>query len=158
VLVTLPEFARILERVRTWPADQIAALRTRLDGHILAQSSNVAPPARRPPCALLVDGGCSVYDARPLVCRGQHAYDVRECQTHCETGAGETTHLTVVIDAVHGAMSGIATAFHDMGVGAALLDLSRALSIALDDPKVLARGTSGLSTLAGATIACPDSR
>src|SRR5918994_1737030 len=132
VLVTLPELARIVERVRTWPADEIEALKTRLESHILAQSSDVRCPAARPPCAFLVAGRCSIYDARPLVCRGQHAYDVQQCRIHCETGTGETTQLTVVLDAVRGGVSGVVSAFHEMGVGGALLDLSRALSPALE--------------------------
>ena len=81
VLVTLPELTRVVERVQGWPVDQIEALKARLEVHILAQSSDVASPASRPPCALLVDRRCSVYDARPIVCRGQHAYDVQECRT-----------------------------------------------------------------------------
>jgi hypothetical protein len=79
VLVTLPELAQIVERVQTWPVNEIEALRARLEAHILAQSSDAAAPAARPPCAFLVGRRCSVYDARPLVCRGQHAYDVQEC-------------------------------------------------------------------------------
>ena len=152
VLVTLPELARIVEYVRQWPIDQIASLKVRLDAHILAQSSDVASPALRPPCPLLVGQSCSVYDARPLVCHAQHAFDARECQSICETGAGETTQLTVVLDVVQGAASGVATAFHDMGMRADLFDLSRALLLALDNPKILAQGTSGLSSLASAMV------
>jgi Fe-S-cluster containining protein len=152
VLVTLPELARIVERLEAWPVDQIEALKARLEAHISAQSSDVAPPAARPPCALLVGRCCSVYDARPLVCRGQHAYDVQECKTHCETGAGETTQLTVVLDAVRGALSGVVTAFHEMGAEGAFLDLSRALLIALENPKVIAQAANGLPSLAVAAV------
>ncbi len=152
VLVSLPELARIVERVRTWPVDQIDALKARLEAHILAQSSEVASPAGRPPCPLLVDRRCSVYDARPIVCRGQHAYDVQECRTHCETGAGETTQLTVVTDTVRGAVSGVVTAFHEMGARGTLLDLSRALVLALENPKVIALAASGFPSLAAAIV------
>jgi hypothetical protein len=86
------------------------------------------------------------------VCRGQHAYDVQECKTHCETGAGETRQLTVVLDAARGAVSGVVTAFHEMGAGGALLDLSRALLLALENPKVIAQAANGLSSLAAATV------
>jgi Fe-S-cluster containining protein len=152
VLVTLPELARIVEDVQTWPVDQIEALKARLDAHILAQSSDVASPAARPPCALLVDGRCSVYEARPLVCRGQHAYDAQECKTHCATGAGEITQLTVVIDTVQGAVSGVVTAFDEMGVRGAFLDLSRALLLALENPKAIVLAASGFSSLASAAM------
>jgi Fe-S-cluster containining protein len=152
VLVTLPELARIIEHVQAWPVEQTEALKARLEAHMLAQSSDVASPAARPPCALLVDRRCSVYAARPLVCRGQHAYDVQECKTHCETGTGETTQLTVVLDAVRGAVSGVVTAFHEMGAAGALLDLSRALLLALDNPNVIAQAASGFPSLADATV------
>ena len=56
VLVTLPELARIVERLRSWPADQIETLKARLEAHVLAQSTDATSPAARPPCALLVDG------------------------------------------------------------------------------------------------------
>jgi Fe-S-cluster containining protein len=152
VLVTLPELARIVERVQAWPVDQIEALKVRLEAHILAQSSDIASPAARPPCAFLVGRRCSIYDARPLVCRGQHAYDVQECKTHCETGAGETRQLTVVLDAVRGAVSGVVTAFAEMGAAGALLDLSRALVLALEDPRVIAQAASGFPSLAAARV------
>jgi Fe-S-cluster containining protein len=155
VLVTLPELARIVERVRSWPADQIEALRTRLEAHVQAQSSSVPAPAARPPCAFLVDRHCSIYDVRPIVCRGQHAYDVQACKSHCETGAGETTQLTVVLDVVRGALSGVVTGFDDMGVLGALLDLSRALLVVLDNPKVIALAASGFPSLAAATVTDP---
>ena len=152
VLVTLPELARIVECVQAWPVDQIGSLKARLEAHVLAQSSDVVSPAARPPCALLVGRRCSVYDARPLVCRGQHAYDVQECKTHYETGTGEVKQLTVVLDAVRGAVSGVVTAFHEMGTRGALLDLSRALLLALENPRVIAQAANGLSSLASATV------
>ena len=134
VLVTLPELARLVERVQSWPVEEIEALKARLEAHILAQSSDVVSPAARPPCALLVNRRCSVYDARPLVCRAQHAYDVQECKTHCETSAGRSTRqLTVVLDAVQGAVSGIVAAFDEMGAKGIFLDLSRALLLALKE-------------------------
>ena len=153
VLVTLPELGRIIESVQAWPSDQIAALNERLQAHVLAQSSDVVSPAARPPCALLVGHRCSVYDARPLVCRGQHAYDVEECKTQCQTGAHKTTQLTVVLDAVRGAVSGIVSAFHEMGAGDTLVDLSRALLLALENPRVVAQAASGFPSLAPATVA-----
>ena len=153
VLVTLPELARIVECVQVWPVNEIEALKARLEAHILAQSSDAAAPAARPPCAFLVGRRCSVYDARPLVCRAQHAYDVQECKTHCETGAGTTTQLTVVLDAVRGAVSGVVTAFDEMGTRGALLDLSRALLLALENPRVIAQAAGGFPSLAAATVA-----
>ena len=86
------------------------------------------------------------------MCRAQHAYDVQECKTHCETGAGEIRQLTVVLDAVQGAVSGVVTAFDEMGVKGTLLDLSRALLLALENPRVIVQAANGLPTLAAATV------
>jgi Fe-S-cluster containining protein len=36
----------------------------------------------RTPCPLLNDGSCSIYDARPLPCRGWHSLDVAPCKDH----------------------------------------------------------------------------
>jgi Fe-S-cluster containining protein len=36
----------------------------------------------RTPCPLLDDGSCSIYDARPLPCRGWHSLDVEPCKGH----------------------------------------------------------------------------
>ena len=152
VLVTLPELARIVECIKDWPVDRVEALKGRLEAHVLAQSSNVTTPAARPPCALLDGHRCSVYEVRPLVCRSQHAYNVQECKTRCETGGGETTQLTVVLEVARGAVSGVVAAFREMGAQGALLDLSRALLIALENPKVLVQAANGLTPLASATV------
>lgn len=151
VLVTLPELARILEHVQTWPGDRIDALKTRLAAHVGARM-DVGPPAAKPPCALLEGGRCSVYEVRPLVCRGQHAFHVQECRTYCDTGAGETTQLTVVLDTVRGATSGVVTACEEMGTRVGVLDLSRALLIALENPKVIAQAASGFPSLASSMV------
>lgn len=158
VLVTLPELARIVERVQTWPVDRVEALKERLKAHVLGQSSNVTSPAARPPCALLDGHRCSVYEVRPVVCRSQHAYDVQECKSLCETGAGETTQLTVVLEVARGAVSGVVAAFREMGAHGALLDLSRALLIALENPKVLVQAANGLLPLASATVTAETGR
>jgi Fe-S-cluster containining protein len=155
VLVTLPELARIAEAVATWPADQIVALRARLEAHAAAEASGTAAPSLGPPCALLVDGRCSVYDVRPLVCRGQHAYDVRECQAHYESGTSLTLQLTLVLDAVQGAVDGVASALHEVGLRPTLFSLSRALLLALENPKAISLAAAGLASLASAT---PDLR
>lgn len=158
VLVTLPELARIVERVQTWPAEEIDALKARVDAHIRAQSAEPATPAARPACPLLVAHRCSVYDVRPLVCRGQHAYDAQQCRTRCETGTGETMQLTVVLEAVRGAVSGVVTAFQSMGAGGGLLDLSRALVLALENPRAIAQAASGFPSLASATVRAETER
>ena len=152
VFVTLPELARIVDRLQTWPVDQLEAVKARLEAHVAAQSSHAGSPAARPPCPLLVGQRCSVYGVRPLVCRGQHAYDVQQCKMRCETGTGETTQLTVVLEVVRGAVSGVVGAFKDMGAQGALLDLSRALLIALENPRVLVQAANGLLPLATATV------
>ena len=150
VLVTLPELARIAEAVATWTPEQIVALRARLETHATAEASGTASPSLAPPCALLVDGRCSAYDVRPLVCRGQHAYDVRECEEHFETGTSLTRQLTVVLDVAQGAVEGVASALEGVGLRPTLFSLSRGLLLTLDNPKAISLSAAGLASLASA--------
>lgn len=81
--VTPAEAAAIAGVIRTWhPRDR----RARIEALKQAQAAREGmdgPMDRyfaRIPCALLVDGKCSVYAVRPLLCRGYLSSDKDECQ------------------------------------------------------------------------------
>ena len=63
-----PDAAAAIER-------RIVATAERLDGLTVAQHY-----AARIPCALLVDGRCSVYDARPSACAAHHSLSRERCE------------------------------------------------------------------------------
>jgi len=79
---TAPEVLRIADHIRdTFSDDEREALLTRLEeldrlvrGLTMRELMNL-----RLPCALLVDGRCSVYRVRPLICRGWNSTSERRC-------------------------------------------------------------------------------
>jgi len=45
-----------------------------------AEAETEAPSWPLAPCPLLKDGRCSIYEARPLICRGYNSYSVSDCE------------------------------------------------------------------------------
>jgi Fe-S-cluster containining protein len=82
--VTAPEALTIvdhLKRSRPAPAlerlaERVAAARARTRG--LSSSERFSPEH---PCIFLEAGRCSIYDVRPLACRGMNSLDATECET-----------------------------------------------------------------------------
>jgi len=84
--VTTPELFRIARRLRErLSGAEIAALVTSIDG-VLAERK----AGNRPNCALLKEGRCSVYEARPLMCQGWNSLDAGACERYAVTGRGGT--------------------------------------------------------------------
>ena len=90
------------------------------------------------PCALLDDGVCSVYDARPVTCRKYHSLSVDVCRNAFEdtsaplTGEIEDEQVRLAGNAV---ALGYAKGLDDAGYDAALYELHYAVHKALTDPK-----------------------
>jgi Fe-S-cluster containining protein len=66
-----------------------------------AGKTNIERTALRSPCALLVEGSCSIYAARPEACRSHHSHNAEACQTNLARGNEE---LDVYIPGVRGRM------------------------------------------------------
>jgi Fe-S-cluster containining protein len=49
------------------------------------------PPAQNPPCPLLKDSACLVYEVRPLACRGWNSNDAAACRAAYERGVNKVT-------------------------------------------------------------------
>jgi Fe-S-cluster containining protein len=150
VLVMVPEVAAIADAIRQRPAADIEALRQRIERHVDANPGAAFIPAALPPCPLLVDSRCLVYDVRPLVCRAEHSYDVAQCEAQFRTGAGNTLQCALVLDTTDGTMRGVVDAFRSVGLRGELMDLSRALRVLLDDPGAIQRWLAGGASLAAA--------
>jgi hypothetical protein len=89
------------------------------------------------PCPLLVDGQCSVYAARPFVCRGANSADVDACRRGMGNASGVPLPTFVHQRTVYAAVgNGAAQGLRDSGVDPDLLELVAALRLALehDDP------------------------
>ncbi len=97
-------------------------------GPRIPAGSPTLSPGSRAPCVLLVDGRCSVYVARPAVCRKAHSLDVTACN------AGSATipqDLALLLDA-ESLIQGVAAACRSAGLAGGALELSAALTALLD--------------------------
>jgi Putative zinc- or iron-chelating domain len=101
----------------------------------------------RIPCALLVDGQCSVYASRPYGCRGFFATDAADCERVLKTPAGQTLPavrspaVPRALASVFGA--GVNAALADKGVQHDFLELNSALATLLGRPDAFGVWLSG---------------
>ena len=147
VSTSAPEVIRIAEHLRaTRSPEELAALVERLarrEERIGAMNEERRRYARIP-CALLVNNRCSVYDVRPLACRGIISSDAAACEASYRSGwvrqiPNGPRHLGISV----GVRMGMRKALDDAGLDGAQLDLNAALRIALTTPDVAERWLSG---------------
>jgi hypothetical protein len=84
-------------------------------------------------CPLLVEGICSVYNARPFYCRSHHSMDVNCCK---EAAEGKPSTIPVIAEfagSVFPIVAGLSDAFTGSGCNMDPLWLSEALEIALEE-------------------------
>ena len=97
-------------------------------------------------CALLVDGACSVYEARPAACRKYYSLSVETCRNAFEhpteplTGPLEDDNLRLAGNAV---ALGYARGVEESGRDADRYELHAALLEALENPKSSKRYRAG---------------
>ena len=98
------------------------------------------------PCALLEDGVCSAYEARPATCRKYYSVSVETCRNAFNdtsaplTGEIEDEQVRLAGNAV---ALGHAKGLEDAGYDATLYELHYALHAALTDPKAEKRYRRG---------------
>lgn len=134
-------------RVRMSTAQQ-ADVKTKLTAN-LARIAPLVPLQHTQmgiPCALLVDGVCSVYEARPAACRKYYSLSVDTCRTaflrptEPLSGPLENDALRLAGNAV---ALGYARGVEESGRDAARYELHAALLEALNNPKVVKRYRDG---------------
>jgi Fe-S-cluster containining protein len=141
VLVALPEVLRILGHAReTFTDSQLAELRTRAAGYVAQLQgrhfNDVVPESV--PCPLLVDERCSVYEVRPLVCRGFNSTSADACRrAHGNPGA-LIPLFAILKDVTDGTTVGVAQELRRTGLNGSIVDLGTALHIALESDDDLA--------------------
>jgi uncharacterized protein len=118
VEVTEAELITLALHLRHWPAPELAALRTRLQ--VPAPHAASAPS---PPCALLQDHRCSVYEVRPAACRKAHSLSAADCQARAPLLPQD---LKLLLDA-EALMQGTAQGYRRAGWAASRLELQTAL-------------------------------
>ena len=108
---------------------RVATHRTNFSGLTMEERA-----ALQSPCALLKEGSCSVYAARPEACRSHHSHNVNGCRSNLETAHG---NVDVLIPEIHGrmfaVMLGIDQAVAEAGFDGRAYDFGSALHEALTD-------------------------
>lgn len=104
------------------------------------------------PCPLLVDGKCSVYEVRPLVCRGYTSYSWAAC---ADSLRHPRPSKYVPQDGVRrnsytGVQDGMITALGELGFDKQPLELIAALRIVLAEPNAAERWFGGEPVFADA--------
>jgi Fe-S-cluster containining protein len=90
--------------------------------------------ALKRPCALLRDGSCTIYEARPEACRSHHSNNLDGCRSNLEAGLDT---VDVLIPEIRGrmfaVMLGIDQAVAEAGFDGRAYDFGSALHEALTD-------------------------
>ena len=98
------------------------------------------------PCAFLQDGRCTVYDQRPLLCRGYFSDNVTKCETAYKTplkfGAGVDVPL-IPYGMAQLILGGLEEGLTQAGVQSASYELHQAVLTALTTPNAAERWAQG---------------
>lgn len=99
------------------------------------------------PCPFLDEGRCSIYEVRPLACRGKNSLDAEACERTLHdpdaraallAGSLSVPCYLEPIRAFHAVAAGLQLALHELcGLRMLPLELTAALRILLDDPEVV---------------------
>ncbi len=138
VAASAPEVLAIAAFVRErFDEERQAALDARVEANISAtQGMDMEHRDRvRLDCPYLEAGKCSVYEVRPIACRGVSSYNVEDCREDFEhPGTGVEIHTNSLRELVFGAIrEGLAVACKTASVEYRLLELVRAYKIASED-------------------------
>jgi Fe-S-cluster containining protein len=146
VLVSIPELLRILDYLQTrFDATAVSAVRERARRYVgqLGGRSFDDPTDESIPCPLLSDARCSVYEVRPLTCRGYNSTSVDACRQAHESTNVLVPMFSVIKDVTDGATVGAATRLREIGFNDSLVDLGTALDIALEAGGGFAEAVAG---------------
>jgi hypothetical protein len=145
VAITAPEAFRLANAVRAGLAAGMSPETVRARGrplHGIAANDRIG---RKLACPLLVDGACSVYRHRPLVCRQATSLDLAACIDEFE---GRNLNARVPISGTYQQHSSNAhitllAALRALGLSNDPLELASALDVALSDPQAEAKWLAG---------------
>jgi Fe-S-cluster containining protein len=155
VMVSATEVFALVEAIEKLPTSTREVVKNRV--HAVASRVKEMPSQvymkTNVECAMLLEGKCSVYAARPVPCRGHHSADVSICKetfddVHSSASAPRDYHREVVFrtfDHIQLAANSHA------GVDATKYELHAALSTALSNPTAFKRWKSGKSAFPAVT-------
>ena len=114
------------------------------------------------PCAFLVDDCCSIYEVRPLACRGGNSIDAEFCRRHVEDienvqreeeleGSPYWIHA-VPYNVMRALREGLTTGMKKWNLGQEKLELTTATLIALQDKNALETWIAGTDVFANGRL------
>jgi hypothetical protein len=151
------EVLRVAEYIREqFSPEEQAAARQRVASRCADLDRYTTDPTFRftVPCAMLVEGSCSVHPARPIRCAAWSSLDAEQCRRWQE-GEGEPVGITNFVpqsEIMVGTHSGLQEGLAALGYQAELLEFNRALAIALDNPDAGKRWLAGEAIFAPAFV------
>ena len=154
VAATAPEILFVAEHLRQHASEgeleriQTRAARFSKDPQSRSQDTKIAA---RIPCPALTDAGaCGVYAARPIVCRGWTSTDAESCERSLDD-EDELPPIDMTLARACGALElGLVTALAESNLQSELIELTRGLDIALNEPLALERWLAGEPIFASA--------
>ncbi|MBI1757015.1 MAG: YkgJ family cysteine cluster protein [Fimbriimonas ginsengisoli] len=151
VPVSVPEAIRIASLI---PVEQRGSVLARIDRYreATAQFRGGDTSKARVACPLLVDGLCSVYEARPLFCRGMNALDVLDCTAWKAGSEGPIPRVPGQMAAARSVASGFGSALTKSQLQGDMVDLGLALGVLLSDPGAAESYASGKAAFEGAAL------
>lgn len=150
VSVSVPEVLLAVDFAkRHFDEAALARVRERTKGNAARAHGTSSETYPAMPCAFLGDdGACTIYEARPFLCRADHAYDAEDCRRAImlddRTVQGRMNNDVRVVSAIEQLALGEALA--GSGVRVDQVEFQQALHIALSDE------TAGERWLAGEDV------
>jgi len=137
VIASAPEvFAAAAYIDGNFQGDQKSALQARLRRYLADVGPRIGHDLGvvRTACPLLIEGLCSIYEARPLACRAQFSLSVESCIESENRPAGEFTAEIVESEIGRAATDGLSKGLKASQVCDNPIDFARALDLVLNDP------------------------
>ena len=145
VVTDVPTVLNLAEHIRAhFATDQREDLRRRMAKRIVAMLNPERVKARLP-CPLLVDGACSVYQARPLICRSFNSFDADACAREIMSGRPGITvpAYDVPLRVGMAVPKGVEEGLVEAGQFDGGIELVRGLAIAMTGPDAAKRWLAG---------------
>lgn len=112
--------------------------------HYIAGSKGLTILQNLQPCPLLVDGLCSIYENRPLTCRGYFSESVEPCRRGLEHPEDTTNFVKAWgLDITYAVIEGVKEAIQSHRLDGRRFRLLHALLIILEQPGVIDRFLRG---------------
>ncbi len=135
------EVLRLLEFIDTLSAAERERVRMEIENNrrVMEPLDELRRVQTNVKCPFLLEGRCTVYDARPQTCRNYHATDAAGCQRSFE----EPDNLDIDPEFAPGVyqrggahVEAFAQAMKDAGYDTGVYEMNTALSIAMRDPQL----------------------